>query len=640
MRKHYFKSFLALLCVSALLFCANTSDAARFEQLTVGELTVEQSLSVQGLLQAAANTTGTVYYVNSSGGINSPGAWGETSSQPLATIEYAINRCTASQNDFIIVMPGHTESYTAAAGATNGGFDADVAGITIIGLGNGANRPTLTFADTDATVAIGAANVVVANIRLLAGISDIVIGVAVEAGGDNFTLLECDFPVPGTATFEFLDAIDLESGADGFKCLYNKYRDGATSAANHFIECGNGVNVNLEIIGNDIFGRFAVSAIWSDTIDTGAIIKDNVIANTITGQHCVEFTTTATGVITDNRFATDTEATTIDPGSMYCLENYVTISTDSSASLSPAATGGSLEAVDFGYNLKSVAGSAMPFAFWYVDANIATSGTGTTPSTAFKTITEAITACSNSVDDWILVYDYSGGGGTITINKAFVHLIGNGANGAMNYPRIKPASAVVGIEITAAGDRVEIANFVIGGGDGTVAAIAIDTAAGGGAYGVYIHDNVIGRDSDAPALIGISVPTGGAAPYLKVENNRFIGAAGTGIAAAGSAIKLVGNATRCQILNNKILDVGRTATPAIWLSGSVTEPTIVGNHIKTDTDTGTGSAITLSANVDDGWISDNVACDGKDAPANNPFVDGASTNGWGTNYTGKDVTLP
>lgn len=335
MRKHYFKSLLALLCVSALLFCANTSDAAWREQLTVGELTVEQSLTVQGLLQAAANTTGRVYYVNSSGGINSPGAWGEAFSQPLATIEYAINRCTASKNDFIIVMPGHTESYTAAAGATNGGFDADIAGITIIGLGNGANAPTLTFADTDATVAIGAANVTVANIRFLAGISDIVIGIAVEAGGDNFTLLECNFPVPGTVTFEFLDVIDLESGANDFSCIGNVYRDGSSSATNHFIEAGNGVNTNLKIIRNDIYGRFAISTIWSDTIDTGALIQGNIIANTISGQHAVEFTTTASGMIVDNRFYTDDFSTTLDPGSMYCMGNISVSSIDEGGTVIP-----------------------------------------------------------------------------------------------------------------------------------------------------------------------------------------------------------------------------------------------------------------------------------------------------------------
>ena len=290
-----------------------------------------------------------------------------------------------------------------------------------------------------------------------------------------------------------------------------------------------------------------------------------------------------------------------------------------------------------GYQLQSVAGSAFPIKIWYLDASITASGDGTSPGTAFKTFTEAIAACSTSTDDWILVFDYSGGGGTITINKPFVHIIGTACYG-MPYPRIKPATAIDGISITDAGDRVEIANMVIGAGSAAKAAIVF--AGDGGSYGCYIHDCVIGRDADAPALLGISIPVGTAAPYLLVENNRFYGSDGTGIAATGSAIKIAGNATRCQIMNNHISDVGRTATPAIWLSGGVTEPRIEGNRIKTDTDTGNGSAITLSGTVDDGWIAGNWASDGKDAPNSNPFVDAGSTNGWSENYSGIVALLP
>lgn len=289
-----------------------------------------------------------------------------------------------------------------------------------------------------------------------------------------------------------------------------------------------------------------------------------------------------------------------------------------------------------GYELKSIPGSAMPIAIWFVDGNIGASGDGTTPATAFQTIAEAITASSNSVDDWILVFDYSGGGGTITIDKSFVHIIGN-ANPAMPYPRIKPASAVPGITFAAAGNRVEIANMVIGGGDQTVPAISFPVE---GAYGVWIHDCVIGRDADAPCLEGIYVAYGGAAPYIVIENNRFYGSDGAGIAAAGSAIRIAGNATRCRISGNYIQDVGRTATPAIWLDGSVANPQIENNRIKTDTDTGTGSGITLGASVDDGWIAGNLASDGKDAPAQNPFVDAGDTNGWSQNYSGIVAVLP
>lgn len=290
-----------------------------------------------------------------------------------------------------------------------------------------------------------------------------------------------------------------------------------------------------------------------------------------------------------------------------------------------------------GYMLKSVPGSAMPIAIWFVDANISSSGDGKTPLTAFKTIQEAVTVCTSTTDDWILIFDYSGGGATITVSQPFIHFIGNAITG-MPYPRIKPATAVPGFTLGDAADRIEIANLVIGGGDATVAGILFNGAAG--SYGCYIHDNVICRDADAPGLYGIHVGAGADAPYLVVENNRFYGSDGAGIAAAGSAIRIEGNMTRGCIRNNYIQDVGRTATPAIWLDGTVVNPQIENNRIKTDTDTGTGSAITLSANVDDGWISGNVASDGKDAPANNPFVDGGSTNGWGMNWQGIVAVLP
>jgi len=316
-----FKLIGLFLLITA--FVSVPAFAARYENLTVGNLKVEKALEVAGLLQAVANTTGNVWYVNSTGGTNGGGSAGKTPSHPFATVDYAIGKCTANHGDFIIVMPGHAESFTAADG-----FDADVAGITIIGLGSGADMPEFTFADTDATVAVGAANVTFENLRLIAGISDIVIGIAVEAGGDNFTLSNCEFPTPTTNSFEFLDVIDLASGADGVRVVGNKYRDGSASAANHFIEAGNGTNANLMIVGNDIQGRFAVSAIWSDAIDLGAYIADNVIVNTITGQHCIEFTTTATGMIVRNNLYGDTEGGILDSGSMFTADNNISVAID------------------------------------------------------------------------------------------------------------------------------------------------------------------------------------------------------------------------------------------------------------------------------------------------------------------------
>jgi hypothetical protein len=159
-------------------------------------------------------------------------------------------------------------------------------------------------------------------------------GISVEDAGDNFTLYNCMFPKPTTNTWEFADAIDLASGVNGATIAYNVFETdsgGADTDSDHFIEAGNGVNVRLRIVGNVIYGDFTVAAIWSDTIDLETYIYGNTIHNLTTGQHCIEFTTTALGTCAYNLCYTDTFATTIDPGSLSCFENYGINTVDLSA---------------------------------------------------------------------------------------------------------------------------------------------------------------------------------------------------------------------------------------------------------------------------------------------------------------------
>jgi hypothetical protein len=298
-----------------------------------------------------------------------------------------------------------------------------------------------------------------------------------------------------------------------------------------------------------------------------------------------------------------------------------------------------LHAGMWGYANRSVEGASMKRKFWYVDGNVGASGTGKSPDTAFLTIQEAISASSNTTDDWIFVFDYSGGGGTLTINKAFVHLIGN-ANPGMPYPRIMPASSVAGITITDAGDRVEIAHLVIGAGDQTKPAITFSGA--GGSYGVWIHDNVIGRDAAAPANDGILVPGGTAAPYLLVEDNIFHGSAGAGIDQSG--IEIAGNATRGAILNNYFSDLGSGTHPAIYLSGGVTQVRIEGNRIGCDDDDAVGWGITVSATSTDCWINNNYGGSSSGTPTTEMYNDGDDSdtedNNWGINFTANLAGVP
>src|SRR5262245_18486040 len=92
---------------------------------------------------------------------------GTSPDAPFNTIDYAIGQCTASQGDVIIVLPGHSETVTAAAG-----IEADVAGITIIGIGEGKLCPTVNFTTTAAaTFKISAANVSVEGLIFTCGIA-------------------------------------------------------------------------------------------------------------------------------------------------------------------------------------------------------------------------------------------------------------------------------------------------------------------------------------------------------------------------------------------------------------------------------------------------------------------------------------
>lgn len=87
---------------------------------------------------------------------------------PTLVAALADSNVVAARGDVILVLPGHTETITGAAGVS-----ITKSGLAIIGLGNGAARPTYTF-----TTAVGAsfdvsgANTLIQNIRFVCGIDN------------------------------------------------------------------------------------------------------------------------------------------------------------------------------------------------------------------------------------------------------------------------------------------------------------------------------------------------------------------------------------------------------------------------------------------------------------------------------------
>ncbi len=167
----------------------------------------------------AAVHTGNVFFVMT-GGSDSVGA-GDTPDNPFATIDFAIGQCTASQGDTIYVMAGHTETIAAAAGIA-----CDVAGVSIIGLGHGANRPLVTWSATGSTWTITAASVLIKNIVCTSSVNELV--VMFSSSAVDLTLDAVDVLDPGS-TLEIIQFLLTTSGSDNL--IVRNCKHNATTAA-------------------------------------------------------------------------------------------------------------------------------------------------------------------------------------------------------------------------------------------------------------------------------------------------------------------------------------------------------------------------------------------------------------------------
>lgn len=103
----------------------------------------------------ARQSTGSIFFVDDSG--TDAAGNGRNPDSPVATIDYAISLCTAGAGDVIYVMPGHAESVAAS-------ITVDVAGVSIIGLGHGHSRPTITTTAATDCITVTAADCRIENL--------------------------------------------------------------------------------------------------------------------------------------------------------------------------------------------------------------------------------------------------------------------------------------------------------------------------------------------------------------------------------------------------------------------------------------------------------------------------------------------
>jgi len=186
---------------------------------------------ITGMMTAALNTTGNVFYVSNVGkdnGFDAEGKQGKSYAKPLKSLDYAVGRCTANNGDVIVLMPGHNETVISA-----GDLDLDVAGITVLFMGKGESRAKITFSTVvGADMDVDAASITLINPKFVAGI-DALTG-PIDVNSTDFTMINAEYH--DATNIETTDAVIATAGAtrlkiDGYK--YFKSNEGGTQKESH-----------------------------------------------------------------------------------------------------------------------------------------------------------------------------------------------------------------------------------------------------------------------------------------------------------------------------------------------------------------------------------------------------------------------
>lgn len=238
-------------------------------------------------------TSGKYFWVDYSMGTDASTKGSGPKRDAFKTINYAVSQCSANRGDVILVSVGHTEALaTATALAVN------KAGVSIIGLGNGSKRPTITFTATAATIAVSAADVLIRNIRfdMASGAVDSV-DQGITLTGANFTLEDCHI-IMSDATYQADSFISLGAGATD--CTIRRCKVRALNAGAVQFLVGAAAVSGLTVEGCDIRGNFS-SALFvnSSTFHlTDIRIERNTLHQTNgTAKAVYNLTTSSTGFV-------------------------------------------------------------------------------------------------------------------------------------------------------------------------------------------------------------------------------------------------------------------------------------------------------------------------------------------------------
>lgn len=274
---------------------------------------------------------------------------GHSFEKPLATIDYAIDLCTAGERSVILVAPGHVDTLGDAQ------IDFDVSDITVIGIGEGSNKPKIVYGHANSSVDIGANNIHLINLRFVPSITDVLIGVDIETGKTGTILENCEFAEgDDIAADEFIIGLALKATCTDTRvknCLFRTglAADGATAAIQL-----TGISDNVVIEKSRFIGNWGTAAIYNDSgVCTDLLIDDCTmkVADSLPG---ISVVATTSGIIRDVciESTSHTVDTLIVAAGMSWFNNYGVVADGTAAEI---IGGGEVVASLIAYNLDHLA---------------------------------------------------------------------------------------------------------------------------------------------------------------------------------------------------------------------------------------------------------------------------------------------
>jgi len=323
--------FLIVMMLTVSVFGASAFDIKWWSQETYSNLPGNTLRAWAEDMEGGSIGTGSKFYVDSgvaTGGDSSGSSW----TNAVTTIDAGVGLCTASRGDYIYVAPGHAETVASATGLV-----CDIAGISIIGIGNGSQIPTISLGTlVTAKISVTAANVRLSNLKIISALADVAEGVDPTADADGLVVDNCIF-TDGAVALELVIGINVTANCDNITIVNNKFSTVAAGGCANAIVLAGGSD-NSVIAGNTAYGTYSAGALLaSAALSVNLTVTDNIFVTTA-AVAAVTLKADTTGIYAHN-FAGSTTTillTVINDDAMYCWENYDTGAPGASGVINPA----------------------------------------------------------------------------------------------------------------------------------------------------------------------------------------------------------------------------------------------------------------------------------------------------------------